>query len=283
MLTKFFSTLKSRPIKTNLQSRGRVNLTKPSISDEEVQKYIDNYQETGLEIAISKKAIFMELLQSKWSFLFLFTKKTSLLRANALIIYERIIAQGDRPEFKGSSLPQDFGAWVRLAFLHMWLVDVRFRYIEKEAVRDCMTQPITDWLWSDIELGLSDTLDTSNSILITKHSKRYVQEWFGTALAMDYGMMAGDCQLAESLWRNLYAGSLDVSLAELSKMVTYVRQQQHKLSELSDADFLEGNFEFITPPFQIPEEEAKRLAEEEKLKNEIIARIAEKSKESNRE
>lgn len=38
-------------------------------------------------------------------------------------------------------------------------------------------------------------------MLITKHSKKFVSDWFGAALAYDYGMITSDCSLAESLWR----------------------------------------------------------------------------------
>lgn len=40
----------------------------------------------------------------------------------------------------------------------MWIVDVRFRYLEDVQERDKMTQPFYDWLWHDIECGLADTL-----------------------------------------------------------------------------------------------------------------------------
>jgi hypothetical protein len=58
----------------------------------------------------------------------------------------------------GSSLDPKFVSWVKLAFLHLWLVEVRFRLVESSRERDAMTQPLYDLLWAEIENGLADTL-----------------------------------------------------------------------------------------------------------------------------
>jgi hypothetical protein len=51
-----------------------------------------------------------------------------------------------------------FDTWVRLCFLHLWLLEVRFRYLLDSRERDALTQPIYSWLWEDIELGLLDVM-----------------------------------------------------------------------------------------------------------------------------
>jgi hypothetical protein len=248
------------------------NSSKPAISKRNLFGYgakeLQNQlaKETSLETALNRKQIFEDMHKGKYGWLLSLTRTESARQVNGKVIYERIIAQGDRPEFLGSSLSPNFQTWVRLAFLHMWIVDVRFRYLENESERDKMTQPFYDWLWHDIECGLADTMDTANSMLITKHSKKFVTEWFGSALAYDCGMVTSDCSLAESLWRNLYLGNENVSLEELSKMVRYVRQQLSALSKLSDEDLLNANFELIPPPFEVPVGEEGKLRELEKKK-----------------
>lgn len=54
-------------------------------------------------------------------------------------------------------MPATFATWARLAFLHMWLVDFRFRYIQNSFQRDRMTKKIIDQCWTDIEAGIADT------------------------------------------------------------------------------------------------------------------------------
>lgn len=75
-------------------------------------------------------------------------------------------------------MPNTFAIWVRLCFLHLWLVDVRFRSVG--ALRDnphlllqlyClfiiladpwtkhrMQQKLMNYLWQDIESGIMETL-----------------------------------------------------------------------------------------------------------------------------
>eukprot|EP01126_Amoeba_proteus_P037623 TRINITY_DN3892_c0_g2_i9.p1 TRINITY_DN3892_c0_g2~~TRINITY_DN3892_c0_g2_i9.p1 ORF type:complete len:133 (+),score=38.04 TRINITY_DN3892_c0_g2_i9:918-1316(+) len=118
-----------------------------------------------------------------------------------------------------------------------------------------MTQPFYDWLWNDIEIALTGVLDTTNPLIITKHSKRMVHEWFGTALSYDYGMITSDTSLAEALWRNLYLSDKEVPITELAKMVKFIRLQQEVFIKMSDEKLFDGDFEFLDPPFSLPPSE----------------------------
>lgn len=42
---------------------------------------------------------------------------------------------------------------------------------------------------------------TKNPMIMSKYSKRLVTQWFGAALAFDYGMITSDAALAEAIWR----------------------------------------------------------------------------------
>lgn len=210
----------------------------------------------ALEAALSGK---MGLTQK---LIFSFRSSYNLELSSSAIIYERISAQAHAPEFKGTQLPATFPTWARLVFLHMWLIELRFRYTSDPLKRNRMTRNIVDHCWQDIEAGIGDVTGSRNPLVISKYSKIYLNYWQGAALAYDVGTIKGDSSLTESLWRNLYEGSRDVPLEELALFTEYVRKEQSKLMNVSDLQLENGDFEFSRPPFKIPESEKLEMANE---------------------
>jgi len=107
--------------------------------------------------------------------------------------------------------------------------------------------------------------NTRSSFFVSAQGKKLVSEWFGTAVALDYGMVTSDASLAEALWRNLYLGNETVPVHDLALMVKYVREQQKRLENMSDEEFLKAEIMFMDPPFEMPDSEKfrKRIIEEE--------------------
>lgn len=221
-----------------------------------------------LERAMFQKAIFEELVKngSIWTRILFMQPQRSRECVNSLVLYEKIAAQAARPEWKGSKcMKPGFDTWVRLCFLHLWLMEVRFRYLLDAGERDRLTQPIYSWMWEDIELGLIDVLDTTNTMVIVKHSKRLVHEWFGAALSFDVGMITSDVSLGEAIWRNVFNGNPEMDMEELAKLVHYVRKTQQVWMEETDEALTNAEIHFLDPPFELPEDEKVKLKEEGKL------------------
>jgi len=174
-------------------------------------------------------------------------------------MFERIAAQASLPEFKGTSLPPSFNTWIRLSFLHLWLVDVRFRTLPDVWTRNRMLRRVIDYLWEDIEQGLVESLGSRNPLVLSKYSKLLVQQWFGAAMSFDVASITSDASLVDALWRNVYCSDSNVPMPELAALARYVRREQRALADTPDKNFLEGDFSFGRPPFQVPESEKVSL------------------------
>uniref|UniRef100_A0A6B2LJK9 Ubiquinol-cytochrome c chaperone domain-containing protein n=1 Tax=Arcella intermedia TaxID=1963864 RepID=A0A6B2LJK9_9EUKA len=143
--------------------------------------------------------------------------------------------------------------------MHLWLIDSRMRFLPDARLKKRMMTHILDYFWEDLELGLVDTLATSNPMVITKYSKMYLNIWYGSALAYDVGAIRSDTSMAEAVWRNLYESDASVPLSEIYKMVEYIRIQQHRLMEMSDEQILNAEWSWTKAPFEVPESEKAKL------------------------
>jgi len=214
----------------------------------------DSLKEGGvsrLDLAILEKNSWEDMQKENWSWIFTFSRQKHQNIFDAKVIYEKVVVHGVRPNFVVPSLPVGtFPTFLRLAFLHLWIIDVRFRAVNEKKIRNFMTGNFVEWLWEDIELGIADVLKTNNPLIISKHSRRYLHQWFGTELAYDYGMITSDCSFAESLWRNMFDGNPDVTLQELSDLVHYIRKTQYMLANLSNEEFIDAKWDFPVPTFR---------------------------------
>jgi len=201
---------------------------------------------TPLQRALIQKEALNYLLTKApfyWRFIY-FRPKRSTQQVDSLVIYEKAAAHANSPGFKELSLPAGFHSWVKLVFLHLWMLEWRFRYVNDLRDGNRILSSVIEYFWEDLENGIADSLNTRNPMIIVRYSKRYLSMWYAAALSYDVGYIKGDASLADALWRNLYDKNPDVSIAEIHQMVKYIRTEIFRIIAIPNNIILSAEFDW---------------------------------------
>lgn len=121
--------------------------------------------------------------------------------------------------------------------LHMYLLAVRFRSLDKEAHEKWQKQ-LVDHFFYIAEAKMDVTHDMGSASLRQRYLKDLFVQWRGVILAYDEGLVKGDAVLASAVWRNLFKAREDVDLRVLAAVVSWMRNCLRVLDRTEDGDLL---------------------------------------------
>ncbi|KAM7189255.1 ubiquinol cytochrome-c reductase [Rhypophila sp. PSN 637] len=128
-----------------------------------------------------------------------------------------------------------FSTWSQVGMLHMYLLAVRFRALDKES-HDKWQKQLVDHFFYLAEAKMDVAHDMSSSSLRQRYLKDLFVQWRGVILAYDEGLVKGDAVLASAVWRNLFKAREDVDLRVLAAVVAWMRNCLRVLDRTEDAD-----------------------------------------------
>lgn len=165
------------------------------------------------------------------------------------LLYRYTKEHSERVEWSELGLPESFASWFSVTLLHVWLLLVRTRTIENDSLRKTVNQRIIDNFFLDIERGIVVTANVTNPIIVGKTNKMLLKTYYGSLAALDEAFLKGDAQLADALYRNLFAFDTELCSAQkLDRLVRYLRRALYKLDNIDTLPFLTGQWRWEEPP-----------------------------------
>ena len=165
------------------------------------------------------------------------------------LLYRYTKEHCERVEWNELGLPPTFASWFNVSLLHVWMLLVRTRTIEDDALRKAVNQRIIDNFFLDIERGVIVTANVTNPIIVGKTNKMLLKTYYGSMAALDEAFLKGDAPLADALYRNLYAFDTEhCSAQKLEKVIIYMRRQVYKLDNIETLPYLTGQWRWEEPP-----------------------------------
>jgi cytochrome b pre-mRNA-processing protein 3 len=148
--------------------------------------------------------------------------------------------------YADAALPPTFQTWFQITQLHIWMMMVRFRALDKSLGRHYQQQ-ITNHFFNDAEARLRVVYQIRDGRIIQTYMKDLLLQWRGSIVAYDEALCSSDAVLAAALWRNMYGAKADFPLTSLASMSAHVRKQLVKLDNAPDEQVLSGKFVFDAP------------------------------------
>lgn len=165
------------------------------------------------------------------------------------LLYRYTKEHCERVEWAELGLPATFASWFNVSLIHVWMLLVRTRTIDNEPLRKAVSQRIIDNFFLDIERGVIVTAQVTNPIIVGKTNKMLLKTYYGSLAALDEAFLKGDAQLADALYRNLYAFDTEkCSAQKLERVVLYMRRQLFKFDNFDTLPFLTGQWRWEEPP-----------------------------------
>jgi len=139
--------------------------------------------------------------------------------------------------FVSCKMPDTYQSWFNIISLHMWMILVRLK--QEGDIGRTLSRHVIEVMWNDMEerLRLLDVIDTSEK---REAMEEYCQQFFGSIIAYDEGLMRDDKVLASALWRNLFHLRKDIDAESLLLMVEYVRKQTQYLEQQDSETILDS-------------------------------------------
>ncbi|KAK3388204.1 ubiquinol-cytochrome C chaperone-domain-containing protein [Sordaria brevicollis] len=140
----------------------------------------------------------------------------------------------------GSIWHQEFGllptfsTWAHVTMLHLYLVVVRLRCLDKDAHATWQAQ-LVDHFFHQAEEKMDRTHDMSSRVMRQRYLQDLFVQWRGVVLAYDEGLVKGDAVLAAAVWRNLFKGREDIDVRTLATIVSWMRNELKYLDFMEDA------------------------------------------------
>lgn len=133
-------------------------------------------------------------------------------------------------EFK---LLPTFSTWSQVTMLHLYLLIVRFRCLDKDVYQSWQAQLI-DRFFHEAEEKMDLLHGMTSRMVRQRNLQDLFQQWRGLILAYDEGLVKGDAVLASAVWRNLFKGKEDADLRDLAAVVSWMRLCARNLDKMAD-------------------------------------------------
>ena len=166
--------------------------------------------------------------------------------AEALDLYDAVVAQARRPEFyAGLGVPDTIDGRFEMIALHAFLVMRRLKGQGQAA--SAVSQELFDTLIADMdrslrEIGIGD-------LSVPKHIKNMAKGLYGRIVSYEKGLAEpGDGLLHAALDRNLYGTVLEVPESHLAAMAAYMRRETAALAGQPVDGLATGHVQFGPPP-----------------------------------
>lgn len=151
------------------------------------------------------------------------------------------------PRISEFKLPPTFSTWSQVTMLHLYLVVVRLRCLEKDAWQAWQTQLVNHFFQHAEDL--MEVNHGMSRMIRSRHLNALFQTWRGVILAYDEGLVKGDAVMAAAVWRNVFRSSEDVDMRHVAAIVMWMRMTLRSLDELLDPALLyHGAAVFKTQP-----------------------------------
>jgi len=176
-------------------------------------------------------------------------KKLEGFRSSAcLFAYQNISEHCERKEiYEFCGFANDITSWFSISLLHVWMYLVRLR---QDDIKDKgYSQEIIDYFWKDVENKVI-AVGLSNPIILGQQLKRYGKMYYGIMIGYDEGLVEGDAQLADAVWRNLFQMEDGISASQLNTIVHYIRKELYNLEHMDLEILLRGGVLFGSLPKQ---------------------------------
>ncbi|GAB1320633.1 Ubiquinol-cytochrome c chaperone domain-containing protein [Madurella fahalii] len=129
------------------------------------------------------------------------------------------------------SLLPTFSTWAHVTMLHMYLLVVRFRCLDKVSQQAWQAQLVNHFFYQ-AEAKMELVHDLSSRMIRQQYLKDLFVQWRGLILAYDEGLVKGDAVLASAVWRNLFKASEDVDVRVLAAVVSWMRAGLAQLGDM---------------------------------------------------
>ena len=127
--------------------------------------------------------------------------------------------------------------------LHLYLIVVRLRCLEREASRAWQKQLEEHFFW-DAEARMDVKHAVTSSSIRQRYLKDLLLQWRGAMFSYDEGLVAadgaGDAVLAAAVWRNVFAARDDIDVRHLAAVVGWMRQCLQALDRMPDSGLQTG-------------------------------------------
>ncbi|KAJ4416792.1 hypothetical protein N0V85_002129 [Neurospora sp. IMI 360204] len=127
-----------------------------------------------------------------------------------------------------------FSTWAHVTMLHLYLVVVRLRCLDKDAHATWQAQ-LVDHFFHQAEEKMDRTHDMSSRVMRQRYLQDLFVQWRGVVMAYDEGLVKGDAVLAAAVWRNLFKASEDIDVRTLAAIVSWMRSTLKYLDSMEDA------------------------------------------------
>ncbi|KAK0630613.1 ubiquinol-cytochrome C chaperone-domain-containing protein [Bombardia bombarda] len=139
-----------------------------------------------------------------------------------------------------------FSTWAHVTMLHMYLLVVRLRALDKDAHHTWQSQ-LVDHFFHQAEDKMDVEHDMGSRTMRQRYLRDLFVQWRGLMLAYDEGLARGDAVLASAVWRNLFKARDDVDVRVLAAIVSWMRLSLMRLDQIKDEDLpllAEGAFKW---------------------------------------
>lgn len=172
---------------------------------------------------------------------FVLTKLLWLDRAH------QIFADGKLYTIDFGLLPT-FSTWSQVTMLHVYLIVVRLRCLEKNAWQAWQTQLVNHFFLHAEEL-MEVNHGMKSRMVRSSHLNSLFQTWRGVILAYDEGLVKGDAVMAAAVWRNVFRSREDVDMRHVAAIVAWMRLTLRSLDQMLEPSLLyHGAGVFKTQP-----------------------------------
>ncbi len=134
--------------------------------------------------------------------------------------------------FNDLGLNPTFSTWSQVAYLHMYLLTVRLRALDSQAVY----QNYQRYLLEHFSQAAEDKMNILHGMSARGIRNRYLKDlflqWRGLLAAYDEGLVKGDAVLAGALWRNMFKGDEEVNWTKVAVVVGYMRKVTSMLANV---------------------------------------------------
>ncbi|KAF2852635.1 hypothetical protein T440DRAFT_446385 [Plenodomus tracheiphilus IPT5] len=144
-------------------------------------------------------------------------------------------------------LKPTFSNWSQITFLHMYMLQVRFRMFPKTHA-PVWIQHLTNQAFYAAEDRLVIWHKFNANSLRQKQLKDMFSQWRAVLLSYDEGLIKGDAMLAAAVWRNLFSAREDIDFEKLAQIVGYLRRELKRLDMATDDEVASGTWKFKGNP-----------------------------------
>jgi len=176
----------------------------------------------------------------------LFQRKRPEAQAQALDLYDAIVAQARRPEFYTDlDVPDTIDGRFEMIAMHAFLVMHRLK--TQGAAAEAVSQELFDTLIADMdrslrEIGIGD-------LSVPKHIKKMAKGLYGRIVSYEKGLNdPNDAVMYAALDRNLYGTVMEVPDDRFEAMTGYMRREVAALAAQPLDRLVAGHVQFGPPP-----------------------------------